>query len=192
MKLKSIITITCAILCFCALPVTAQTNSPATNTSPSLLDVAKTSVATNINQVVIEILSGVKGASGEIYGASKSAIVQSVAFAKEQVPDVVHQFLVWQFWENALWYFVWLIPSFLLWIGSFRIYAYYRKSIKSGENWSDDEICGNGALRWIALILGFIVAMINTCNYGAAMLKIGLAPKVYMLEYVVNLIQNYR
>jgi hypothetical protein len=59
----------------------AESNQP----GPTL-ETVKIAAQTNLNQVMIEILSGVKTAGSEIYDASKSALKKSVDFVSEQAP----------------------------------------------------------------------------------------------------------
>jgi hypothetical protein len=115
MKIKTLIVATFISLFASAIPVFAtETNTPATN-NPSLLEQAKTTahtiVATNLNEVVISMLQGVKTASGEIYDASKTAIIKSVDFASEQAPLVVKEFLHWKMAQAVIYAIIWIIPS---------------------------------------------------------------------------------
>lgn len=73
------------------LPATSTNNVPSTNVTASVTstNVAGGTVKTTINDAVIDILRGVKGASGEIYQASKTAITKAVDFTMEQAPLVV-------------------------------------------------------------------------------------------------------
>lgn len=166
--------------------VFSQTN---TINSATFTQVAQTTIQTNLNQAMIEILSGVKVASGEIYTASKEAITKSITFVEKETPDVLHQFILLHIMENLVFYVVWLIVPIVFWVAANKI-SKYRVSNK--EHWYDDDILGNYMVQWILIVVGFFVLMVNTCNYGLDALKIYIAPKVYILEHIVNMINNHR
>ncbi len=152
------------------------------------LDTVKSVVHTNLNEVVISILSGVKDAGGEIYGASKQALAQSLEFVKEQAPDVVSQFIKWHLAENVVLYLVWLIPSIGLLIGAWRVLKYGKDN--GAKNWCDDDKLASYVARYLLIVLAIGLFMVNTCNYGANAVKIMVAPKVFILEYLVNTVKH--
>jgi hypothetical protein len=80
--MKILQTIILAVL-LSALPALAD------GTNKTILEQTKAGVLevtgeTNLQAIVVDILRGAKNASGEIYQASKTAIVKSVDFALEQ------------------------------------------------------------------------------------------------------------
>src|SRR6185503_19457189 len=85
----------------------------ATTPSTNVITTAKETIATNINQVMIEILSGVKNASGDIYKFSKQEIGQGYDFLKQQAPQVVAEFLKWKLVEAIIWTIIWVSLSCL-------------------------------------------------------------------------------
>lgn len=123
-----LLTATILTLAFSGL---AQT-SPSTNkpvSVGSVVDTVKTTMSTNLNEVVIQMLSGFKDAGGEVYGASKVALAQSVDFVKEQAPDIIREFIAWNFFENLTFYLIWLIPS-VVFIFMYRFAKRYAKDNK--------------------------------------------------------------
>jgi len=194
MKIKTLIVATFISLFASAIPVFAtETNTPATN-NPSLLEQAKTTahtiVATNLNEVVTSMLQGVKTASGEIYDASKTAIIKSVDFASEQAPLVVKEFLHWKMAQAVIYAIIWIIPSlaFFWFARKARLLA---KSDKIPEN--DKYTTDKGDLagwKWFFRIVGIILLMINLSINGMTITQILVAPRVYLIEYVVNSIQG--
>ena len=147
-------------------------------------------VATNINEAVIDILRGVKSAGGEIYSASKTAITKSVDFTMEQAPLVVSEFLRWRMAERIIYSIVWLIPAALL------IYFARRCRIRSEaadvpDNDSHKTDKGDyTGFKWLFRIVGAIIIMIVLATNGMTITKITVAPRVYLLEYVVDTIHN--
>ena len=61
-----------------AQSVPIGTNESSTNIMADLKNDVKQQVATNINEVMVEILSGVKAGSGEIYNFSKHELWRSI------------------------------------------------------------------------------------------------------------------
>ena len=189
--MKKLFIVTTFLLTLAMTPVFTDS----TNNSPSLLAQAKTTANNvvakpNLNQVVISMLEGVKTASGEIYDASKSAIVKSVDFASEQAPLVVKEFLRWKMAQAVIWAVLWAIPALaLFWFArKARILA---KSDKIPEE--DRYHTDKGDLtgwKWAFRIVGIILLMINLGVNGMTITEIVVAPRVYLIEYVVSTIQD--
>lgn len=167
-----------------------STNNASTN-SPTIAETAKGTVQTNLNQVLIEMLSGVKDASGEVYGATKEAIHKSVDFVVVQAPDVIHQFLMWKFFYAATWAAIFVVVSIVLVAFSIRLHAYKTKCEKNNDTSSDSyEI--TCFLKWVTRILSIVILIVGLGANSFEMVKIGIAPKVYVIEYVVDNIQKHQ
>jgi hypothetical protein len=156
------------------------TTAYAANTnSPTLLEqatvTAREAVQTNLNEVIVDILRGVKTAGGEVYQASKTAITKSVDFTMEQAPLVVKEFLAWKVAEAVGYLLIWIaIVSLSLWIS--------HKILKSADGNPGDEWFFGWVIR-VSSILALIAALgIN----GMKITKVLVAPRVYLIEYVVD------
>jgi hypothetical protein len=164
-----------ATLCF------GQTNSP------TLLEQTKAVAQTNLNQVMIQILSGVSSAGGEIYDASKSAIKSSVDFVTEQAPDVVRQFITWKLAESITWACIWTFITlcFFYFANKCRLMQKHGARDDAGSGWSTSF---TGAFwKWAFTTIGLFVFILNVGSYARDIVKISVAPKVYIIEYVVDL-----
>lgn len=123
------------------------------------------------NKILIELLQkAVRGIDG------------AVSFSQAQIPDVIHQLLVW----NAVTTLIVQIVS-IVFIG-----VYIWLGIKSIRILFEDcRYDGSEIMAMIWLIVGgissfvFIVAFFNSFDW----LKIWLAPKLYLLEYAASLIK---
>jgi len=168
------------VLLVLATPAFAQTN---TNTvaSTGVLEAAKQTVATNLNEVIIDMLRGVKVAGGEVYQASKTAIVKSVDFTMEQAPLVVKEFLVIRAVSSVRWLIVWGLVATGFFYLSHRAHGYF---LKTRED-SDDQALAWGA-NWILSIIACIILIMSLSLNGMNIAKITLAPRVYLIEYVVD------
>jgi hypothetical protein len=153
-----------------------------TNTPPA-------STTTNINQVVIEMLEGVKVAGGEIYTASKTAISDSVDFASKQTPLVVKEFLRWKLVQAILYIFIWSVPTIFCFCLSYRI-GKWCVANKENDNLCTGDYAACVAAKWITRMLG-IAAL--TAILGVNLMTITqiiVAPRVYLIEYVVHQVQS--
>ena len=143
---------------------------------------AKQTVSTNLNEAIVDILRGVKGAGGEIYAASKSAITKSIDFTMEQAPLVVKEFLHWKMAEAIIWMVSVIISAIVAFYFAHRIH-------KWALEYDEDLIMVSWFIRAIACAT--IIAAIGT--NGMTITKIAVAPRVYLIEYVVDSIHgNHR
>lgn len=135
-----------------------------------------------INSVLIDILKGAKDAGSEIYGASKSGIVKAVDFAQEQAPMVVQEFLKRKFAQSVIWTIVGVISLVTLVV----VFLKCKKLAKSN---SDGDIFG-----FFGMVISTIV-FLTVCGTGVIpnveqMVKVKVAPRVYMIEWVSDQVQG--
>ena len=134
----------------------------------------------NLQAIVVDILRGAKNASGEIYQASKTAIAKSVDFAVEQTPLVVKEFLRWRMAEAIIYICIGLAAcGFVLWLAQRII----RTSDKD-DDW--DGVTVGWGIRIIAITILICVISSNAMTIT----KICIAPRVYLIEYVVSQIHS--
>ena len=173
-------------------PAISSNNVPAAVSSTNTVTLQAT-----LNDVVIDILRGAKSAGSEVYQASKSAVVASVDFAKQQVPDVVEQFLKWKITERVVYIIGWLIVAFSLYLLSKKATAWTDKyrvekldELHHPYKFTDYEI--GMVLKWASRVAAITIITINVWVNGMTISKIVIAPKVYLIEYVVDTINNNR
>lgn len=130
------------------------------------------------NKILVELLQKAVG-----------GIDAAVSFSQAQIPDVVHQLLIWSSVSSAMFQFL----GALMVAGSFFALYYIDKCRKRGDEWTIYE--GERSISSIAFelcrpvilsmfVLGVFIIMINF-----DWLKIWLAPKLYLLEYAASLIK---
>jgi len=124
-----------------------------------------------------------KSLSTLINGATEKG-TKLVDFLYEQAPEVIAQLLLWHGVESFIMFTSCLL---LVVIGAFvniKLVNKYKNSC--GENWSSDE-----GFWWLSIltsaVIQFIVLITAFSNTNLIWLKIWIAPKVYLLEYVANL-----
>lgn len=112
-----------------------------------------------------------------------------VEFGKQQIPEVIHQLLVWKAVSAGLWQLFSVCFMLITFIAVRNIV----KAIKDKEClWSRDRYGEVSALPIVGLVvcaffffLGFVIFFSNF-----DWLKIIIAPKVYLIEFAADLIRS--
>ena len=145
-----------------------------------------------IHEAVLGILKGVKDAGSEIYGASKTAITKSVDFTLEQAPLVVKEFLTWNITEHCVWIAVWgTIACFILYAS--HVFNRQSKSDKVPDSSRTDTDKGDyTGFKWLFRTVGMLILVISLGINGMVIAKIVVAPRVFLIEYVVDQVQAAR
>ncbi len=169
----------------------ASTNTPASSTNaPASTNGVVAATKATINEAVIDILHGVKTGSGEIYQASKTAITKAVDFTMEQAPLVVTEFLHWKLAEAIIYAIAWSIPAMIL-LAIAR--AFNKRSLSptvpAEDKYKTDQN-DYSVLKWIFRAVALIFLTITLTTYGLTIVKIAVAPRVYLIEYVVSTVHN--
>lgn len=136
-----------------------------------------------INTVLIDILKGAKDASSEIYGASKAGIVKAVDFAQEQAPMVVQEFLTWKFAHSVIWTIVGVIALIALVVAFLKFKKLARDSDSGGD-----------IIGFFGMV-GCVIAFLCVCGSNVIpnveqMVKVKVAPRVYIIEWVSDQVQG--
>lgn len=138
-------------------------------------------------------------------------IIQSATSVKEfmvtQIPDVLHQLLMWQFAHNVIWLIVnCIFVYFTYWLckDAFVSYNGYcdqdaimrqTKDTKVYENAKTKRekmelrVAANGILGVIAGIVSLMGAIPGAINSIETALKIWIAPKIFLIEYAAELVK---
>lgn len=147
---------------------------------------------TNINEAVVDILRGVKDAGGEIYGTTKMAIAKAVDFTVEQTPLVAQEFMRWKLAESIMWVFLFSIPVALLFYVSHRANVIMKldSTPEHSSGRTDREDCF--FTKWITRVIAIIVLTFVLGANAFTILKITLAPRVYLIEYVIDSAKTVR
>lgn len=126
---------------------------------------------------------------------ASDGIDSAVAFSQAQIPDVVHQLLVWNFVSSALAMIVGLVISCGATLIARSILVRYGKAKVKDETWVIDQsfecIKSMSFPAFMVLVFcagAFIISVLVVIN-NMDWLKIWLAPKLYLLEYAASLIK---
>lgn len=145
-----------------------------------------------LDQALIDSITKTTAASGEvfdagklvasdIYTASKVGASKAIDFASAQIPDVVHQLLMWKLAESAFY----IVVAFCL-IG---LFFYIFSKIKVAVAEERDKF----ALYAYTTVFGGATIIISgglLINNILDAMKILIAPKLYLIEYAATLISK--
>ena len=106
-------------------------------------------------------------------------------FLKEQLPDVVQQLLMWNTADCIMWISVILIYYIVYSIGWVKL---TKKAEASGKYSDSSDVAYTFKLvgGFFGLIIGLPLLMI----YLSELLKLLIAPKLWLLEYAANIIRS--
>ena len=139
-----------------------------------------TNTQETVNSILIDVLKGVKETGSELYAAGKTGVAQAVDFALQQAPLVVQEFLSWKMSE-AIINLIFFGAAFVI---AFCFFVFLIK--KANEYIHSEAIVAIGLgmvgtlVIMISLLFNFIKPDIQT------IIKIKLAPRVYIIEYVTG------
>lgn len=132
-----------------------------------------------INTILIDVLKGVKETGSELYAAGKAGVAQAVDFALQQAPLVVQEFLSWKMSEAIINLIFFGIGTVIM---LFCLGFLLKKGKKNIENDAIVPIFFGTAFTVIVLI-----ALLNNIKKDIqTVVKIKLAPRVYIIEYVTK------
>ena len=132
-----------------------------------------------INTILIDVLKGVKQTGSELYAAGKAGVAQAVDFALQQAPLVVQEFLSWKMSEAIINLIFFGVGTVIL---LFCLVFLLKKAKKNIENDAIVPIFFGTLFTVITLI-----ALLNNIKKDIqTVVKIKLAPRVYIIEYVTN------
>lgn len=118
----------------------------------------------------------------------ESAVNSSTGLAEQEIPATIQQYLAFMFVEGLFWTITFLVLIPIIWLIVFKLHKQSEKTIEKGRLW--DEYDHNGLIFFstgIGIILSFIMGTIGL-NWGIWTLKVMFAPKVVLLEKIVQLI----
>ncbi len=118
-------------------------------------------------------------AMADILKSSKDGVINIALFAQQQAPELAKEIVQWGFWSNFMWFFISGGILFIL----FRI---HKILLKININ---DEGNPGSVIGWL---IGGIIAIIFICMMFGSLescLKTMISPKLYLIDYINNLIK---
>ena len=142
-----------------------------------------TNTQETVNSILIDVLKGVKDAGSEMYATSKVGLAKAVDFAVEQAPIVVQEFLSWKMGEAVFNVIAYTIVTIVL----LCVVRILLKKIRSTDmNSSPEEIVPIALSFLFSLFVFCFITFFQLKPNIETIIKIKLAPRVYILEYVTK------
>jgi len=141
-----------------------------------------TNTQETINSILIDVLKGVKDAGSEMYATSKVGLAKAVDFAVEQAPIVVQEFLSWKMGEAIFNVILYTIATIIL----FCIARFLFKKIKNTKIDYPEEIVPISLAFMFSAVMLCLITFLHIKPNIETIIKIKLAPRVYILEYVTK------
>jgi len=113
---------------------------------------------------------------------ASNGIDAAVSFSQAQIPDVIHQLLMWNFAESIIFSLTGILLFLLVQYLTFRIFKYLRKE------WEDDYFSDHPE-DIVVFMLWLLVTLITLTLLDLSWLKIWIAPKLYLIEYASHLVK---
>lgn len=130
----------------------------------------------------------------ELLQKASNGIDAAVSFSQAQIPDVVHQLLIWSFVHSALSQ----VTGLLLLIAAIKLPSFARTVRNNGERWTSFDGCPNDGYfissfyydicTVFAPVFGSIIG-VSIIAFNFEWLKIWLAPKLFLIEYAASLVK---
>jgi len=142
-----------------------------------------TNTQETVNSILIDVLKGVKDAGSEVYATSKVGLAKAVDFAVEQAPIVVQEFLSWKMGEAVFNVIAYTIVTIVL----LCVVRILLKKIRSTDmNSSPEEIVPIALSFLFSLFVFCFITFFQLKPNIETIIKIKLAPRVYILEYLTK------
>ncbi|HAT2607121.1 TPA: hypothetical protein I8235_000030 [Kluyvera intermedia] len=131
----------------------------------------------------------------EMLKKASDGVDAAVSFSQAQIPDVVHQLLVWKFASSIVVMIVGLCLLFTALLTARMILISYSKANVRDGSWVIDNsfeyvksISFTASAVILFCVIIFVVSILVVIN-SFDWLKIWLAPKLYLIEYAASLIK---
>lgn len=112
---------------------------------------------------------------------ASNGIDSAVSFSQAQIPDVVHQLLVWNFTTSLIFSVlgigILLLSQYIAW----RAIKYFRTV------WEGDDLIDHPEVAFY--ITAYLLSWAFAAWINLTWLKIWLAPKLYLIEYAASLVK---
>lgn len=130
-----------------------------------------------IENVLIDVLVSAKDVGREILATGKVGAIKAYEFAQEQIPDILHEVIVYNRVE--------LTASFLMYLILAGLCAYITKWFVHKTTTTNDF--EGGELLAIFPAAGTVAFLVITARSISDVVKVWFAPKLFLIEYIANL-----
>jgi hypothetical protein len=129
-----------------------------------------------LEQILVDTIKGAGNLTSDIVEGTKVVGTKAIDFASEQIPEVIHQLLLWKFTTSLM--------AFCLGLSLFISTIIGVRLVSKQKHWhsSDRDFCIG-----LTILLGGVFSTIIMCA-NLTWLKIWIAPKLFLIEYAAELI----
>jgi len=131
-----------------------------------------------LDKVLIETIQKAQEVGGQAVDGAKEVTGKAIDFATAQIPDVIHQLLLWNFTISLILFLV----SAVVFFGTVIFDVVAVRRFLSGK-W-DGEYFPILIITALPISLGLLGLLANL-----EWLKIWIAPKLFLIEYTANLLK---
>lgn len=139
-------------------------------------------MATAMEQIFIDTIKKTTEVGGEIYDGIKVVGAKAIDLAQKEIPDIIHQLLVWKMTEAVISTICCLLVVICMFV---LIIKFYKHDYSRNSDMA--------FFRGFASLIMLVVALIFLCfTYSNAMtaVKIYVAPKIFLIEYANQLLTS--
>lgn len=135
-----------------------------------------------LEQVLVDTIKKASEVTGEAIDGVKGVTGKAIDFASAQIPDIIHQLLIWKAAEAVLYLVVSCLAIWLFFVLRKRFKVFIKGSFDEDMGWVFFYVLG-GAFLIVLPVLQIIASTL-------LILKIWLAPKLYLIEYAASLMKG--
>lgn len=106
--------------------------------------------------------------------------------AKDELPVIAHQILKFYLWASILWFFFGVT---LILLGVFCNLQLLPHMQAFRDSFSND-VMDSTALWFFGALIGYVSGAIFTISNALDIIKIAVAPRLFLLEYLANFLSN--
>lgn len=132
-----------------------------------------------MNQAIAKLLGVVTDVTGKVVDIGIDAGEKAVTLLSAEIPDVIKQLLFWKFTESILHFLLAIFLLVVYFVLEKRTFSECKK-LQNEDAWMLYFFPGS----IVRVVLGTVIF----CLFNLTWIKIWIAPKVYLIEYVSNLL----
>lgn len=149
--------------------------------------------ATKSSDALAQAGSQLLGTFNELIVSTSGAIKNTASFAGDQIPDLIHQLLLWKTCEAGISFFV---ASIIVFFGVRNMKRQWAQAClnetlprdQRKDNMFTDK--SNEGHPCCVVYLLLIIPIIIACNNFYELLQLIVAPKIWLIEYAANLVKH--
>lgn len=144
---------------------------------------------TNTEAVTNAVSSNLQDALAVIINKTVAGVDAASGFLQEQIPDVIHQLLVWKMASAILAIVVNVAIAVVAVVLLLKLYKKAKEELDKNR-WNDGWMVATVISSCVYCVVGIPIHIITFYNASMMALQIWLAPKVWLIEYAAKLVKG--